>query len=55
MNNNYYDREEIYCPTCNFRWILVSDREITDYQHNVWIQYVYSLHETMENKKEELE
>ena len=45
MNKEPYDKEELICPTCKHRWVFVSSKEITDFQHNIWIGYVKSQHE----------
>lgn len=52
MNNNPYDKEELYCPVCGHHWLLWSNKEITDFQYNVWIQYVVTQHERIMEEKE---
>lgn len=44
--DNWYDKEEIYCVKCNHRWVLMSDKNITDEQHYNWIKKVKKLHKT---------
>lgn len=35
--NDYYDREQIHCTGCGHTWVLMSDKEITDELHELWV------------------
>jgi len=35
---NWYDKEEFYCLKCNQKWIIESDKAITNEEHKIWIK-----------------
>ncbi len=39
-----YEREQIHCVGCGHIWILISDKEITDYIHKLWLIKVWEQH-----------
>lgn len=41
---DWYEKEQYICPTCKHRWALISDRAITDEQHDIWIHWVEKQH-----------
>ena len=47
----WYDKEQIICVVCRHKWILLSNQEITDLQHNIWINYVISQHKLIIEEK----
>lgn len=42
---NWADKEYLYCIYCGHRWILVSDRIITDKQHKEWVEKFWREHD----------
>lgn len=45
--NDYYDKEEIDCTHCGHRWILLSDKEITDDLFHKWLIKIYFQHKDL--------
>lgn len=50
---NWFDKEQLYCIACKHRWILISNKEITDEQHKIWIKAVMEHHEQIKKQKDE--
>jgi len=42
--NKPYDKEQINCTGCGHRWILISDIEISDMIHELWLIRVWQQH-----------
>ncbi len=51
MNNKYFDKETYACLDCRHRWILASDKPITDEQHNKWIREAVRQHNEIEKEE----
>lgn len=50
---NWYDIERIICLNCGHRWILRSDKLITDEQYYDWLDKVIRQHDEVNNRKED--
>ena len=50
---NWFDKEQLYCINCKHRWILISNKEITDEQHNIWVRTVLKHHEQIQKERED--
>ncbi len=48
----HFDIEEFFCLHCGHRWVLLSDEEITDEQHNKWLEEALKEHELKEMEGE---
>jgi len=49
--SKYFDKEHFYCLTCGHKWILASDKVITDEQHWEWIREAIKEHNEIEKEK----
>ena len=47
---DWYDKEQIYCIHCKHKWILVSNKQITDEQHYSWVENVWKQHAEIEKE-----
>ncbi len=42
--NESYDRKQITCTGCGHTWILLSDKDITNMIHKLWLLKVWQQH-----------
>ena len=47
----YFDKEMYTCLNCGHKWILASDKFITDEQHRIWIQEAIKQHNEIQKRK----
>jgi len=50
---DWFDREQIWCIPCGHRWVLVSNKAITQQEHEIWVKAVMKHHEQIKEEKEE--
>ena len=48
---NWFDREQVYCLNCGHRWILISNKNITKEQHDIWIKAVFLHHQKIQEER----
>lgn len=53
MNNEGYDQQRVECLVCKHRWILISDKKITDDQFDTWVKQVAIQHEEIRKELED--
>ncbi len=49
---NWFDKQQLWCPSCGHRWILISNKEITNIEHNIWIKAVLEHHKLIKEERE---
>ena len=49
---DWFDREQLVCFGCKHRWILVSNKKITQDQHELWIKNFWKQHAQIKKEKE---
>ena len=42
--DDWFEKEQLKCPFCKHRWVLVSNKAVTDEQHNIWYEHVIKQH-----------
>ena len=50
---DWEDREQLVCVSCGHKWILISNKMITQEQHNIWIKVAMEHHRLIKEEKEE--
>ena len=50
---NWFDKEQIWCIACKHRWILISNKQITQEQHDIWVRAVMEHHKLIQEEKEQ--
>ena len=50
---DWFDKVQINCIVCKHRWILVSNKTITDMQQKIWMRAVLEHHAQIEKEKED--
>jgi len=48
---DWFDQEKIECIICGHRWILISNKKITDKQHYNWVKKSLIQHEKIKKEK----
>lgn len=48
---DWFDTQQLVCVICRHRWVLVSDKQITQQQHQVWIRKVMEHHEKIRKER----
>jgi len=51
--DKWLDIQQLWCPNCGHIWVLSSEQEITQEQHNVWIKAAMEHHKLIQEEKEE--
>lgn len=47
---DWFDKEQVWCLSCKHKWILTSDKQITQNQHNIWFKYGTKQHKEIHEK-----
>jgi len=51
MNDNYDEKQvSLFCPVCKHKWILTSDKQITQALFDKWYSYAIKQHEEIHKK-----
>ena len=48
----YFDKEMYACLDCKHKWILGSDKRITNEQHYKWLAEAIAEHEAIQHEEE---
>ena len=49
--DNYEDNESLTCINCGHSWILVSNKKITQEQHELWVNKFWEQHAKIHKEK----